>query len=67
MHFCYKQLRVATYAIEIAIHLVNKNRVLIKKRHYSVTIAIIKKVRSALNRVIHKESSDTKFIGIGKG
>ena len=32
LFFWYKQLQVATYAIEIAIHLINKNRVLIKKR-----------------------------------
>ena len=67
MRFFYKQLWVATYSIENAIHFEHKNRILIKKRHKSVTIAIMKKVRIELNRAIHKELIDTKFKDIGEG
>ena len=67
LFFCFKPIQVATSAIEIIIHLVNKNRVLIKERRNSVTIATINFVRAALNRAIHEELIGTKFIRIGKG
>ena len=37
------------------------NRILIKERCYSVTIAIIKFVQLEFDRVYHKDSANTKF------
>ena len=56
-----------TYAIGIAIHFEQKNRVLIKKRYYTVTMAIIEIVRVELNRVINEELIDTQFNYFGEG
>ena len=38
-----------------------KSRILIKQRHYTKTMAIIKLVRVALDRSAYKLSFDTKF------
>ena len=53
--------------IGIPIHFKQELRILIKKHHNTETMAITKLVRTALDRAVHKESIDTKFVHFFKG
>ena len=57
-------LLTAAYHIEIAIHLINKNCILIKKHYKLVTIAIINFIQLVLKRAILEDLFGIKFIRV---